>query len=58
MCHLSEDYQLAEELPKVLHPHEVEALLLAKHKPNYCLQVGVLCAAVLVLCLACTNYSS
>ncbi|PRW20392.1 UPF0187 chloroplastic [Chlorella sorokiniana] len=38
-CHLCEDYPLAEELARVLRPHEAEALLLAKHRPTYCLQI-------------------
>ncbi|KAI7845435.1 hypothetical protein COHA_000987 [Chlorella ohadii] len=38
-CHLCEDYSLAEELPRVLRSHEAEALLLAKHRPTYCLQI-------------------
>lgn len=29
------------ELRKVLPAHEVEAVVLAKHRPNYCLQVGL-----------------
>lgn len=28
-----------KELAKVLRPHEVEAVLASKHRPNYCLQI-------------------
>ncbi|KAI3424164.1 hypothetical protein D9Q98_009523 [Chlorella vulgaris] len=39
MCHLRSDGDLELELRKVLREHEVQAVLLAQHKPNYCLQV-------------------
>ncbi|EFN53422.1 hypothetical protein CHLNCDRAFT_136634 [Chlorella variabilis] len=39
MCHVREDSDLEAELRKVLPAHEVEAVVLAKHRPNYCLQV-------------------
>ncbi|KAI8464599.1 MAG: Bestrophin, RFP-TM, chloride channel-domain-containing protein [Monoraphidium minutum] len=39
MCHLRKGNDLREELQDILLPHEVDALLQAKHRPNYVLQV-------------------
>ncbi|KAI8476730.1 MAG: Bestrophin, RFP-TM, chloride channel-domain-containing protein [Monoraphidium minutum] len=39
MCHLRKGEDLREELANILLPHEVDSVLMATHRPNYCLQV-------------------
>lgn len=46
MCSLREENDESAELAGTLPPHELEALLAANHRPNYCLQVRVALSSV------------
>lgn len=41
MCHLRQGEDLEKELAGTLSPAELAALLAAKHRPNFCTQVGI-----------------
>ena len=42
MCHVRRHGDPVRELQGVLLPHELQEVLLAQHRPNYVLQVGVI----------------
>ncbi|KAI8466344.1 MAG: Bestrophin, RFP-TM, chloride channel-domain-containing protein [Monoraphidium minutum] len=39
MCHLRKGEDLRDEVKDILLPHEIDSLMMATHRPNYCLQV-------------------